>query len=137
MATSFKKKCRHYSVDYLRYGFIPSPSNCQLPMCFICEHVFSNEAMKPSRLKAHFSIMHPHHSNKDNAFLENLKAKVMKQNSLPNMFKKGITKAKEGIVASYNILKLIAKDGKPFRISYFRINLIINLFTFVYNIYIM
>ena len=42
----------------------------------------------------------------------------MRQNSLPNMFKKGITKAKEGmVVASYNISKLIAKDGKPHSIG--------------------
>ena len=117
MATSSKKKCRQYSVDYLRKGFIPSPSNSQLTMCLICEHVFSNEAMKPSRLKEHFSIMHPHHSNKDIDYFEILKAKVMRQNSLPNMFKKGITKAKEGMVASYNISKLIAKDGKPHSIG--------------------
>ena len=61
--------------------------------------------------------MHPHQSSKDIAFFENLKAKVMKQNSIPNMFKKGITMAKEGMVASYNISKLIAKDGKPHSIG--------------------
>ena len=117
MATSGKKKCRQYSVDYLRYGFIPSPSNCQLPMCLICEHVFSNEAMKPSRLKEHFSIKHPDHSKKDIAFFENLQAKIMKRNTLSDMFKKGNTKSKDGMLASYNISKLIAKDGKPHSIG--------------------
>ena len=117
MATSGKKKCRQYSVDYLRYSFIPSPSNCQLPMCLICEHVFSNEAMKPSRLKEHFSIKHPDHSKKDIAFFENLQAKIIKRNTLSDMFKKGNTKSKDGMLASYNISKLIAKGGKPHSIG--------------------
>ena len=61
--------------------------------------------------------MHPHRSNKDIDYFENLKAKVMRQNSLPNMFKKGITKDKEGMVVPYNISKLIEKDGKPHSIG--------------------
>ena len=75
MASSGKKKCRQYSVDYLREGFIPSQSNCLLPMCLICEHVFSNETMKPSRLKEHFLIKHPERSNIDIAFSEIYKLK--------------------------------------------------------------
>ncbi|KAJ8933519.1 hypothetical protein NQ318_007243 [Aromia moschata] len=30
-----KKKCK-YSVDYLKFGFIPSLSDKQLSMCFLC-----------------------------------------------------------------------------------------------------
>ena len=76
---------------------------------------FSNETMKP--LLEHFSIKHPDHSNKDIAFFENLEAKIMKLNTLSNMFRKGNTKDKEGLLASYNISKLIAKDGKPHSIG--------------------
>lgn len=50
-----KKKCRQYNIEYINYGFIPSPTNIHLPMCLICEQVFSNEAMKPSRLKDHLN----------------------------------------------------------------------------------
>ena len=32
-----KKKCRQYSVEYLKYGFIQSPTNPQQPMCLVCE----------------------------------------------------------------------------------------------------
>ena len=97
MVTSGKKKCGQYSVDYLHYGFLPSPSSCQLPMCMIGANMFfSNEAMKPSRLKEHFSVKHPDHSNKDIAFFENLKAKKMKRNTLSIMSKKGNTKNKDG-----------------------------------------
>ena len=50
-ASASKKKCRQYFVEYLILGFIENPENRQLPMCLICSHVFSNEAMKPSRLQ--------------------------------------------------------------------------------------
>ena len=72
MTTSIRRKCRQYFVDYLRYGFIPSPHNCQLPMCLLCDRDFSNEAMKPSRLKEHFSTKHSDHADKDIAFFEYL-----------------------------------------------------------------
>ena len=41
----------------------------------------------------------------------------MKRNTLSDMFKKGNTKSKDGMLASYNISKLIAKDGKPHSIG--------------------
>ncbi|VVC25188.1 Hypothetical protein CINCED_3A024589 [Cinara cedri] len=37
-----KKKCRQYNIEYLKYGFIQSPTNITLPMCLICQKVFSN-----------------------------------------------------------------------------------------------
>ena len=53
-----KKKCRQYSADYIKYGFVESPSNEQLPMCLMCEQVFSNEGMKPSRMIDHLKSRH-------------------------------------------------------------------------------
>ena len=47
------KKCRQYDLSYLEFGFIPSPNDNTKPMCLICGSLFSNEAMKPSRLKDH------------------------------------------------------------------------------------
>ena len=46
-----KKKCCQYHIEYIKYGFIQSPTNESLPMCLICQRVFTNEAMKPSRLQ--------------------------------------------------------------------------------------
>ena len=86
-------------------------------MCLLCDHVFSNEAMKPSRLKEHFSTKHSDHVNKDIAFFEHLKDKAIKQKPVSDMFKKGNIKNKDGLVASYNISKLIAKCGKPHNIG--------------------
>ena len=39
-----KRKCRQYS-EYLQFGFIPSPSNVQLPMCLVCGKSFFNEVI--------------------------------------------------------------------------------------------
>ena len=78
MTASIKRKCRQYSVDYLRYGFIPSPYNCRLPMCLLCDHLFSNEVFKPSGLKEDFSTKHSDHVNKDIAFFKHLKDKAIK-----------------------------------------------------------
>jgi hypothetical protein len=60
-----KKKCRQYNVEYLKYGCIPVPTNQQLLMCLICERVFSNDAMKPSRITEHLRKAHPDKVNMD------------------------------------------------------------------------
>ena len=65
-----KKKCRQYSADYIKYGFVKSPSNEQLPMCLMNEKVFSNEGMKPSRMIDHLKSRH---SDKDVQFFINLR----------------------------------------------------------------
>ena len=36
---------------YLKFGLIESPRNSQLPLFLLYENVFSNEVMKPSRLR--------------------------------------------------------------------------------------
>ena len=54
-----RKKCRQYSVEYLKYGFIASPNNKQLPMCLISNKVLSNEELRPSRFLDHLNRMHP------------------------------------------------------------------------------
>ena len=53
-----KKKCRQYSVEYLKYGFVSGSHSQQQSMCVLHEKVFSNEAMKPSRLFEHLMKMH-------------------------------------------------------------------------------
>ncbi|KRX34992.1 Zinc finger BED domain-containing protein 5 [Trichinella murrelli] len=48
-----KKKCRQYSQEYLKFGFIASLSNETMPMFLLYQKVFSNDAMKPSKMKDH------------------------------------------------------------------------------------
>ena len=104
-----KKKCRQYSVEYLKYGFIQSPTNPQKPMCFVCEKNFSNEATKPSRLLEHLLKIHPDKSGKTLAFFHSLREQFLKRKKM-NTFTSSSKNSDDGLKASYNISLLIAKD---------------------------
>ncbi|KRX13164.1 Zinc finger MYM-type protein 6 [Trichinella nelsoni] len=102
-----KKKCRQYTMEYLNYGFIPSPKNAQLPMCLICEKMFSNEAMKPSKLLEHWRKTFNFQSFKFHA-----------RPTLTTVFSSAAQQVEsDGMKASYNISLLIAKTGKPHTID--------------------
>ncbi|XP_025406676.1 SCAN domain-containing protein 3-like [Sipha flava] len=112
-----KRKCRQYNTTYLKFGFIPSPSNIQLPMCLICNKVFSNEAMKPSRLQEHLQKVHPDKQNKDLSFFTNIRDKFLKAPSVSGLCAGSSKQCDDGLIASYNISKLIAKSGKAHTIG--------------------
>ena len=67
-----KEKCRQYVEEYIKYEFVPSPSNQQMPMCLLCDKTFSNVAMKPSRLHDHLLRAHPTDANRDVAYFKSL-----------------------------------------------------------------
>ncbi|CDW59311.1 hypothetical protein TTRE_0000764301 [Trichuris trichiura] len=69
------KKCRQYSSEYLRFGFAVMPGTEHLPVCLLCERVFSKESMKPPRLKRHLIRRHPSMSNKNVSYYQALKEK--------------------------------------------------------------
>ena len=108
-----KKKCRQYSVDYLKFGMIPSPLNVQLPMCLLCEQTFSNESMKPSRLSNHLKSMHSDKSMKDVSFFQQLRDKYIQRQTISAFVDKSVVQNTDGLLASYSISLLIAKAGKP------------------------
>lgn len=112
-----KKKCRQYNVEYLKYGFIQSPSNKALPMCLICQRVFSNEAMKPSRLQEHLTKIHPDRKDRNLSYFEMLKKQHFKRPTLASIFSAASKQDDDGLRASYNISLLIAKSGKPHTIG--------------------
>ncbi|KFD64040.1 hypothetical protein M514_23750 [Trichuris suis] len=90
------KKCRQYSSDYAKYGFIPSPANGQLPMCLICER----------RLL-------PDKANRTISYFLSLRDKLNKQPEPDNMLlSTSQVEEEDGLRASYNISFLIAKSGK-------------------------
>ena len=99
-----KKKCRLYSADYIK-----SPSNEQLPMCLMCEQVFSNERMKPLRMIDHLKSRHSDNVDKDVQFFINLRDS---RKTMGGIFGKIDRQNTDGLVASYNISLLIAKSGK-------------------------
>ena len=70
-----KKNCRQYVVEYVKYEFVPSPNNQQNPMCLLCDRVFSNETMKPSRLRDRLLRVHPTDANRDIAYFKSLQEK--------------------------------------------------------------
>lgn len=112
-----KKKCRQYSIEYLKYGFTYSPTNQSLPMCLICQKVFSNEAMKPSRLQEHLNKMHADKKDKELFYFQGLENKCLKQATISNLFASSSKQEDDGLRASYNISLLIAKAGKPHTIG--------------------
>lgn len=112
-----KRKCRQYNTNYLMYGFIPSPSNAQLPMCLLCNRVLSNEAMKPSRLQEHLKKIHPDKQNKNLLFFTNIRDKFLNAPSVSGLLTTSSTQCDDGLIASYNISKLIAKSGKAHTIG--------------------
>ena len=109
-----KKKCRQYSADYIKYGFVKSPSNEQLPMCLLCEQVFSNEGMKPSIMIDHLKTRHSNKVEKDVQFFIKLRDS---RKTMGGIFGKIDRQNIDGLVASYNISLLIAKSGKPHTIG--------------------
>lgn len=106
-----QRKCRQYSVEYIKYGFVPSPQNLRLPMCLICEKTFTNEAMKPSRLVAHLEKMHPNKKNQDMSYFQHLHTNFLKRQTINNMFLETLQQNSDGIRASYKLSYLIAKTG--------------------------
>ncbi|XP_067417820.1 SCAN domain-containing protein 3-like [Emydura macquarii macquarii] len=112
-----KKKCRQYSIDYLKFGFIPSLSDKHLPMCLLCNKVLSNDAMKPSKLEDHLRRLHPDKTGKDLTYFKTLKEKLQKRITLDTMFASTSKTDDDGLLASYNISLLIAKSGKPHTIG--------------------
>ena len=55
------KKCRQYSIEYLKYGFIESPVNNSLPICLI------------SSLKDHLNKIHNVKKDNNLSYFQKLK----------------------------------------------------------------
>ena len=66
-----KKKCRQYHIEY---------------MSLICQRVFTNETMKPSRLQEHLFKMEADKKDKDLSYFQILKEKYFKQPTASNLF---------------------------------------------------
>ena len=104
-------------MEYLKYGFVPAPHNQQQPMCLMCDRVFTNEAMKPSRLLDHLTKIHPDKADKSLAYFQSLRYNFQKRNTIGNMFARTSSQSTDGLRASYNISLLIARSGKPHTIG--------------------
>ena len=85
-ALNAKKKCRQYSQEYLKYGFVPSISNETKLMCLLCEKTFSNDAMKPAKMKDHLERVHSDKKNKDLEYFKKCKEKLRTRPNLKTLF---------------------------------------------------
>ncbi|KAE9542272.1 hypothetical protein AGLY_003399 [Aphis glycines] len=114
---SENKECKKYSIEYLKFGVIVSPTNEKLPLCLICEKTFSNKAMKPSRMKEHLMKKHSDKSNKNILYFSDLKNKFEKQKTISGLFNKTHLNNDKGLFVSYKVSLLVAKCGKPHTIG--------------------
>ena len=83
---SDQKKCRQYSVEYLKYGFVQVPQSQQQPIFLLCEKTFSYEAMKPSRLLDHFKKIHSDKKDKGLGYFQSLCDKMQIQKTVASRF---------------------------------------------------
>lgn len=112
-----KKYARGYSPEYLQMGFIEAPHNKLLPMCLLCQKTFSNESMKPCRLRDHFASKHAEYQNKSIEYFEELFKRFENRPIMRTLIQKQIAKNEDGLIASYHISNLIAKTGKSHNIG--------------------
>ncbi|KAG0431563.1 Protein FAM200B [Dictyocoela muelleri] len=105
------KKCRIYKNEYLTFGFIAREIDGKTPLCLLCHKVFSNEAIKPSRLQVHLKRIHLEKHDKRVEFFEFPKNKFRKQESLLSFFAQKDEINELGSHATYEIANLIAKTG--------------------------
>ena len=85
-------------------------------MCLLCNKVFANDAMKPSKLEDHLRRCHPDKKDKDLKYFRTLSDKV-RNSTVDKIFASTSTREDDGLRASYNISLLIAKSGKPHTIG--------------------
>ena len=91
-----KMKCRQYIVK--------SPCNEQLPLCLICEQLYSNDGIKPSRMIDHLKSRHSDKADRDAQFFINLRDN---RKTMGSMFRKVDKQNIDGLAASYNNSLLI------------------------------
>ena len=100
--SSAKRKCMQYSGSYLSYGFIPA-THCELQLvCLLCSKVFSNKAMKPSRLCEDLPKIHPDKGDKLAKFLLCFWDNFKKQKTIVSIFPSSSHQSVNGLLASYN-----------------------------------
>ena len=105
------KKCRQYSKEYLKYGFITLITNDTMPLYLFCEKTFSHDAMKPAKMKDHHKRIHIDKKSNDLDYLKTLKEKFKCRPNITTFFR-AQANAEAGLKASYNMSLIIAKQGK-------------------------
>ena len=107
-----KQYCRQYSTSYLQYGFISATNSNLQPMRLLCNKIFSNEAVKPSRLFQHLTKIDSDKASKNATFFQSLSNNFKKQKTVVMMFSNLSQKSDDRLLALHNLFLMIARKGK-------------------------
>ena len=72
-------------------------------MCLLYNKVFSNEAMKPSRLSEHLTKIHPDKTDKSATFFQCLWDNFKKRKTIGSMLASSSQQSVDILLASYNL----------------------------------
>ena len=109
------KKIRKWSDKYVQYGFtyITEPDGSQRPQCIICDAKLNNSCLALAKLNKYFLKMHGDGKYK-NTTLAELKIKRARYDEKATLPVFGFVSINKPIfTASYKVLYLITKQGKP------------------------
>uniref|UniRef100_A0A5S6QL86 DUF4371 domain-containing protein n=1 Tax=Trichuris muris TaxID=70415 RepID=A0A5S6QL86_TRIMR len=95
-----KRKCRKYSSEHLKLGFICRSRNRSLPM-----------------LREHLMKVHPESMCKSLVYFRELRDKILNRQTLPSMISSESRLERDGLFAPYRISLMIAKSGKAHTIG--------------------
>ena len=87
------------------------------PQCILCDKILSNESMRPSKLKYHLENVHKEHKDKDEAFFRKRRNQKKNQTQITSMFKRNRQNIDDGVLTSYYLSLIIAKQGLPHTIG--------------------
>ena len=110
-------KKRKYDDSYIKWGFIKfvEKDGTERLQCVLCYKVLAEASMKPSKLKAHLSSIHPTHENDSEDMFRSKKARFMAKGTLTQHGFRLSTKPMTE--ASYEVALLIAKAKKAYTIG--------------------
>ena len=128
-----KRKCCQYLEEYLQFGFIPSPSNVQLPMCLVCGKSFSNEAMKPSRLLDHLKTNMLIKKVSQCHFFQDLKDKFGKKNTITRVV---CNMTFDLVFAECSYVISVIAVARSYVMNYFRLRCITSDYICIISVYI-
>ena len=108
------KKTRMYDVDYLKFGFIPTPNDSLRPYCLLCSKSLCNDSMRPAKLEEHLNKCHTDSKDENIDYFKSLKRKFesRKERPLDLLIGKQTDLNTRGLTCSYEISLLIAKNGR-------------------------
>ena len=105
-------KKRKYNDSYIKWGITKfvEKDGTQRPQCVLCYKVLAEASTKPSKLKAHFTSIHPTHQNDSEGMFRRNKALFKTRNTLDwHGFQPS---SKPLLEASYEVALQIAKQKK-------------------------